>query len=723
MLLQARPEFIDLFVAIGRVGRSLGIHLLLSSQRLDEGRLRGLESHLRYRLCLRTYSSAESKLILGTPDAYLMPSLPGLGYLKVDTSLYSQFRAALVSSAHTEPETATAVPTEVRAFEAASRTTVAGATGALDPQPLSDQPTDLDVLVGRIVGDPEADSGRVVHQVWVDPLPDALPLDAVETDPPWWVQERGGATSALAAAVGRLDRPTEQRTEPLVVDLGGAAGHVAVVGAPQTGKSSFARTLVAGLARRYTPAEVRFYAIDLGGGLLAALDALPHVGGVVNKLDPEAINRIVAQLNTELDEREERFRRLGIEAMAQARELRARGSEEDLADVVLVVDGWDAFKRSFEGLDRELEGLAAAGLAFGLHLVVTATRWAEIRPALLDNLGTRLELKLNDAIDSMVSRAASEALSGDTPGRGLTVDSLQFQLALPRVDGAADDDGLGAALAALSGEVADRWRGPAVEPIRLLPRLLDVAELPPPSREGIPVGLDERRLEPAWIDLFGGDPHLLVFGDAETGKSSMIRCLAHGLSAAFSPEEVRLHIADVRQSLTDLAQGPHVGSYSVSAAALAEVAGQLAGELSAQASAGGAPAAPADRLRHVLLIDDYDLLSGPASSPLAPLLDLLALGRDLGLHVVLTRRVGGSARGQYESVFGRVRELGSPGIILSGDPGEGPLLSGTKAAVQPPGRGVLVERGRPGVAVQLAHVPAASPSAPTQPRRSEPGVR
>ena len=99
-LLAARPEFIDLFVGLGRVGRSLGIHLLLSSQRLDEGRLRGLESHLRYRLCLRTFSAIESKLVLGTQDAYLLPSMPGLGYLKVDTEKYVQFRAALASGPH-----------------------------------------------------------------------------------------------------------------------------------------------------------------------------------------------------------------------------------------------------------------------------------------------------------------------------------------------------------------------------------------------------------------------------------------------------------------------------------------------------------------------------------------------------------------------------------------------------------------------------------------------
>jgi len=104
----------------------------------------------------------------------------------------------------------------------------------------------------------------------------------------------------------------------------------------------------------------------------------------------------------------------------------------------------------------------------------------------------------------------------------------------------------------------------------------------------------------------------------------------------------------------------------------------------------------------VLLIDDYDLLAGATGSPLGPLVDLLALGRDIGLHVVLTRRVGGSARGQYEPVFGRVRELGSPGVLLSGDPGEGQLLHGIKALHQPPGRGLLVERGGRPVAVQLA---------------------
>ena len=96
-MLSAKPEFIDIFVAIGRLGRSLGLHLLLASQRLEEGRLRGLESHLSYRVGLRTFSAQESRSVLGVPDAYELPPMPGLGFLKPDQSTLLRFKAAYVS--------------------------------------------------------------------------------------------------------------------------------------------------------------------------------------------------------------------------------------------------------------------------------------------------------------------------------------------------------------------------------------------------------------------------------------------------------------------------------------------------------------------------------------------------------------------------------------------------------------------------------------------------
>jgi S-DNA-T family DNA segregation ATPase FtsK/SpoIIIE len=676
-LLAARPEFIDLFVGLGRVGRSLGIHLLLSSQRLDEGRLRGLESHLRYRLCLRTFSATESKLVLGTPDAYLLPSMPGLGYLKVDTDVYVQFRAALASGPHERTAIQVEPAAPVRAFEPGEGVPVAPARAA--ELELPDGPSELQVLVDRLAGDQPP-----VHQVWVAPLPEVEALEAVLTDPPWW---RGGERAeGLRAVLGRLDRPAEQRTEPFDVDLTGAGGHVAVVGSPRTGKSTVLRTLAAALIWRHTPAQVQLYAIDLGGGLLNALAGAPHVGGIAGKLDREAVPRVVRQLRTEVEDREQEFRGAGHESMTDAR------NAGSFPDVFLLIDGWEAFKREFEGLDREVEELAATGLSFGLHVAVAANRWAEIRPALLDNLGTRLELRLHDAIDSLVSRRAAASLPSEVPGRALTMDGLHVQVGVPPLE--------------IVEEAAERWTGPAAPPIRLLPRELAPHQLPPPSaREGIAIGVEERGLDPVWVRVAGPDPHFLVFGDSQSGKSSLLRGLGRGLIAAHAPDELQLVVVDVRRSLIDLAHDPHVLAYAASPPAGQQAAERLrsiAGERMTPADASPLAAPAWSGPRYVVLFDDYDLVAGPTGGPLAPLLDVLAVGGDVGVHVVLARRVGGSARGAYEAVFGRLRELGSPGVLLSGDPGEGPLLGGTKAQPQPPGRGLLVRRGERPVLIQTA---------------------
>jgi DNA segregation ATPase FtsK/SpoIIIE, S-DNA-T family len=704
-LLAARPEFIDLFVSLGRVGRSLGIHLLLSSQRLDEGRLRGLESHLRYRICLRTFSPTESKIVIGTPDAYLLPSVPGMGFLKVDTEIYTQFRAALATSPHREPEEETAAPpVDVLEFEAGAAGALAGARagGGTEPAgPGDGAPTDLELIVERLArgrGD-----GPPVHQVWLPPLEPERALGDVGPGEPWWSGD--GVHGGLELPVGLLDLPTQQRIEPHVLDLSGTGGHVAVVGAPRTGKSTVVRTIMASAIRRYTPDQVRFYAVDLGGGGLAALEGAPHVGGVTGKLDREAVERVVHQLLGEIEDREAALARLRVESMAQIRALRAAGEfdgdEGELADVFLVIDGWAAFKSEFPELDRDVERIAAAGLSYGVHVMVTANRWADMRSALLDNLGTRLELRLNDPIDSDVSRAAAASVPAGIPGRGIDADGTHFQAALPRFDGRSTTEGLSEAVRELAAESAARWHGLAAEPIRLLPRQLDPSELPPPRPDAIPVGLEERRLEPVELDPVGGDPHLLVFGDAETGKSSLLRLLASGIAATSDPEEAQLVLVDVRRSLADLAGLPHVRNHVTSPQALAAVLEELRGVLEPRVPGAGAQLA-AGGPRVYVLFDDYDLSSGPASSPLAPLHDLLPLGREAGLHVVLARRVAGSARGAYERGFQLVRELGSPGLIMSGDASEGPLVGGEKARTLPPGRGLFVRRGRSPMVVQIA---------------------
>ncbi|MGH3848038.1 MAG: FtsK/SpoIIIE domain-containing protein, partial [Pseudonocardiaceae bacterium] len=259
-LLTAKPDFIDLFVSVGRLGRSLGMHLLLSSQRLEEGRLRGLESHIRYRIGLRTFSAQDSRAVLGVQDAYELPSEPGVGYLKVDTTTFTRFKGALISVPYTAPN-------------------------GREPNTGSDRSV-LDVVVSQLSNAPR------VHQVWLPPLEPVTTLDqllpGLTVDPQRGLTTPGWhGVGRLVVPVGVVDRPAEQRRGVVEIDAAGASGNLVVAGAPQTGKTTLLRTLVTAFALTHTPREAQFYCIDYGGGGLAVLEGLPHVGSVASRLEPD----------------------------------------------------------------------------------------------------------------------------------------------------------------------------------------------------------------------------------------------------------------------------------------------------------------------------------------------------------------------------------------------------------------------------------------------------
>ena len=711
-LLASRPDYIDLFVAIGRVGRSLGIHLLFSSQRFDEGRLRGLESHLRYRICLRTYSAVESKGVLGTPDAYILPPEPGLGYLKVDTSVYERFQATLVA----EPRAARTTPGARRAvvvpFGGGGRTTAAelGPVPSKQAEPaaapvVSPGTDDLRRIVGRLC---DAWTAGPVHQVWSPPLEPLVALDAVATTPAFWQRAGSPAPAQISATVGTVDLPREQRTEPLVLDLAGTAGHLAVVGAPQSGKSTLLRTLVLDLARTHTPAELQVLAIDLGGGLLRGLGALPHVGAVAGKADRELVQRIIARARGELEAREAAFRRLGLDSMADVHARRVAGEEAPCGHLVLIVDGWAALRRDFQDLDYAIEELLGAGLTYGLHIVVSASRWAEMRPSVSDHLGSRLELRLNDPIESELGRHAADALPDGMPGRGLARGGLEFQAALPRLDAVGSVDDLGPALESAAAAIAACWNGPPAAPVLVLPPVVEPHELSSAGGVGVAIGVEEEGLATVALDLSGPDAHLLVLGDGESGRTNLLRAFVCGLDAG-GAGGARVVLLDPRRTLADVAGLACVETYATTATGAAQAANTLAATARERAEAvesAGGGAVPGPPL--YLVVDDYDLLAGPGGNPLAPLTAVLARGRDIGLHVVLARRVAGVTRASFEPFLQQLLELRTPGLLLSGDPAEGPLLDGHRAAPLPAGRARLVRRGKRAVLVQTVLAPPAS---------------
>ncbi|MEW2167976.1 type VII secretion protein EccCa [Streptomyces sp. NPDC007084] len=729
-LLANKPEFIELFVSIGRLGRSLGVHLLLASQRLDESRIHRVEGHLSYRLALRTFSSMESRSVIGTSSAYELPSAPGNGYLKVDTTNLVRFKAAYVSGpvpAPPNPDEAgrregavldvTAFGLEARGEPASVRAEEeAAALVSLAEEALRDQGGEgeqaesgesadeslLDVLVGRL-----EDNGPPARQVWLSPLSRSPALDellpGIVPDP---VRGMGAsdprAQGALRVPLGLVDRPFEQLRELLVADLSGADGHLGLVGAPQTGKSTLLRTLMLSLALTHTPAEVQFYCLDFGGGGLVSTAGLPHVGSVATRLERDRVLRTVEELAQLLERREQLFAARGLESMAAYRALRAEGAVDDpYGDVFLLVDGWATLRQDYEDLEQRVMELAARGLSFGLHVVVSAVRWSEVRPRLRDMLGTKLEVRLGDSMESEVGSRAAAGVPHQ-PGRGLTASGHHFLSALPRLDSSSRTDDLTSATKSAVAEIDTFWTGGSAPGVRLLPTSLDARRLPAAadSRDlRFCLGWDEQRLAPVWHD-FGATPHLLVYGDGESGKTNALRLAIRAITARYRPEEARILLADPgRGLLKDVPEEYRVG-YVVDNDGLGKLADSAA--VSVGKRQPGADVTPEQLEKRdwwtgpllFVLIDDYDLFGGgPGSvSPMTPLVPLLAQGAHIGLHLVVARSTSGAMRSVMDPLIRRMWELGNPALLFSYPKEEGKFIGEAKPRTLPAGRAQLVTR-------------------------------
>jgi DNA segregation ATPase FtsK/SpoIIIE, S-DNA-T family len=720
-LLTQKPEFAELFVMIGRLGRSLAVHLLLASQRLEEGRLRGLETHLSYRICLRTFSAGESRMVLGVPDAHTLPSEPGHGYLKFDVTSLSRFKAAYVSGPYEQPSEEQQAPARAQAqLVPYVLAEIPVAVPAMAPARPAEEsgPRVLDLVVERLRG-----YGAPAHRVWLPPLAEPSTLGGLLPD--LHLDPRRGLCAAaslhgrLRVPLGEVDLPVEQRRAPLTADLSGAAGHVAVIGAPQSGKSTLLRTLVAALALTHTPREAQFYCLDFGGGALSTIAGLPHVGGVATRLQGELVGRVVAELTALLTMREKRFAERGVDSMAAYR--RNRDPDDPYGDVFLAVDGWGILRAEYESLEPAVTNLAVRGLSYGIHVVVAANRWAELRPALRDALGSRYELRLGDPFESEINRHAAANVPAGAPGRGIVKENLHFLAALPRLDATSTVDDLGAGVRTLVESVASTWTGSPAPRVRLLPEVLPLAELRgavgatasagatggPDAGIGVPIGLSGEDLSPVGVE-FGQDPHFLIFGDTESGKSNLLRVLAGGIVAAHAPARARLVVVDTRRTLLQAVPKSHLIAFAHSVP-LAESTIRDIREAMLQRLPG--PDVTPEQLRDrswwsgpelYLVVDDYDLLVGAAGSPLAGLVEVLPQSRDVGLHLILARSTGGAGRAMYEPVLQRLRELSTPGIVLSGNPDEGPLVGNVAPARLVPGRGRLHHRRQGTRLVQTA---------------------
>lgn len=726
-LLSAKPEFAELFTSVGRLGRSLAIHLLLASQRLDDGRLKGLESHLSYRLGLKTFNASDSRQLLGTSDAAHLPPYPGIGLLKTTGEGMTQFRASYVAApppprkmAVTRSAGSSAGAIRLLPFSSAPVLAAQDTTPEAPVSPTAlpgderwEGMSEIDIAVSKLRG-----KGMPAHKVWLDPqtkpdtldqlMPDLQVVPGLGLISQHW-RNRGG----LCFPLGTVDIPLEQRRETLAIDVSGAGGHVAIVGGPLTGKSTTLRSMVAALSLIHTPQEVQFYVLDFGGGSFASMRRAPHVAAVVTRDQPATVERLMSEIEAIIEDRERYFRENAIESIQTYRQGRAQGKWDDgYGDVFLVVDGWAAMRADFDALDQRIEAFAQRALSFGVHLMISSPRWADLRMQIREMIGTRLELRLGSPSDSVIDRNVAKLIPEGKPGRGLAPSGHHVFMCLPRID--ADQDvetvaeGVNDMIAKITAAVP-HGHGPK---LRLLPAHITAEEVDalPKAHEGaLTLGVEESRLEALTLSERSASL-MCIFGESGAGKTNALRAVIRQIMQRHQPSEALMILFDPRATLLDHVPKPYLGAYTSVVDQASELVETISIALEKRIPTGDITREQRKNRSWWsgpevwLIIDDYELAVMQGRSAFADLRKYIMRAHEVGLNIVLARRSGGAARALHEPTIQTMLEIGATVVLLSTDPDENLMFGRLKAGKAAPGRAIVLTQDHGKTAAQISWV-------------------
>ncbi|WP_310530064.1 type VII secretion protein EccCb, partial [Nocardioides sp.] len=342
-----------------------------------------------------------------------------------------------------------------------------------------------------------------------------------------------------------------------------------------------------------------------------------------------------------------------------------------------------------------------------------STRWADFRAAMRDVFGSKLELRLGDPVDSEIDRKVAALVPTGRPGRGLVPSKLHFLGALPRVDGDGDSATLGEGVDDLIDRANAAWQGTPGPKLRLLPELISLDRIREDAvrrridDKRILIGINEKELAPVAIDVTA-EPHLLIYGDGQSGKSALLRTYVREIMRTRTPKEAQIVVVDYRRSLLGEVSDEYLLNYLTSATQATPTLKDIAAYLESRIPG---PDVTPEQLRNrswwtgaevFVVVDDYDLVATQQSSPVQALQPLMAQARDTGLHIIVARRVGGASRASYEPVLQSMRDLAMPGVLLSGPRDEGALIGNLRPQPAPPGRARVVTRDKGIEVAQLA---------------------
>ena len=574
-----QPDFIKELVSIARVGRSLGVHLILATQKPSGVVDDQIWFNSRFKIALKVADRSDSNEMLHTPDAAEITQT-GRAYLQVgNNEVYELFQSAW-SGADYQPDKddmgiedhTIYLINELGQYEILNE----DLSGLEDVDEIKEVPTELDAIVHHIQLLCKEQEIPPVPQPWLPPLKERIALDELEEVQPTvaWAQEK-----PLSVLLGMADIPQAQKQEAVSINLS-KDGHILLYGSPGTGKTTFLQTAGMDLARKFSPKALTMYLMDFGTNGLAPLSKLPQVADTMLLDQTEKISKFVRIMERELNRRKKLLADYGVGTLDLYRQ--ASGQEEPA--IVILLDSYEAFKEeAYEAeLFKLLVRISREGLSIGVHLLVTAGRQTNLRAQLYSNFKHQLSLPQNEAgeVRAIVGSTPLAMTMEDIKGRALMkreeVDVIQ--LALP-VYGANDTQ----VLNNLRQEVAslqEAWTGQRPSAIPMVPEELTMEEFLnlPDVQEAIennqiPIGLELEMVGSVNISL-SKFKHMAYVSNAEDAFDNITH---HLLKTILRMPNVHMMLIDAFQEYE--AYSDQVKTYVGSKKELSDIGNQLIYEI------------------------------------------------------------------------------------------------------------------------------------------------
>ncbi|MEV5967207.1 FtsK/SpoIIIE domain-containing protein [Kribbella sp. NPDC051952] len=670
------PDFVAGIVDIARRGRSLGVHLLLATQRPAGVVTNDIKANTNLRIALRVTDTGDSTDVIEAPEAaYVAKSTPGRAYARLGHSSLVPFQTSRVGGRSPALVAASVTARPMRWDELGRPIIVASI-----PEEADDAlaPTDLALLVQSLQESARLTGATTPPSPWLPPLPDRVTLDELEVD-------RTG-DDLPPIPFGLADLPHEQARAVATYDLD-SSGPLAIIGAQRSGRSAVLRAIAGSIGQLTHPSDVHLYGVDCGNNALLPLVSLPHTGAVVARDQLDRLTRLTSRLRAEIGQRQ---RQLATSGFADIAEQRRRSAPDDrLPYLVVLLDRWEGFYAAFESTDggRLVEAwfhILQEGSGVGVKVILTADRTAMIGriSALLED---RLMLRMTDPSDFMVmGLPAKDVPQHFPPGRGFRSRGLretQVALLTEDADGTAQVAALHeiAALATPVTELPFSRRPFRVDALLASIDAAAAVALGPeslrPTEVLVGVGGDSLGLRS--FDAFEHGPGIVVVGPPRSGRSTTLLTMADSLLSRGWQLAV---IMPRRSPLRDLLGIDGVAGVFGADADSNEVTAVLDGL----------------KAPYAILVDDVELLG--QDTPMAELVEArVATMRDTG-NLILAAGTTGDLGTMYRGPVAALKKSRS-GIVLAPEKYDDAEIFGIQLPVglpagAPPGRALLVAAGQ-----------------------------